>query len=134
MTPRLRLQSITITPIQNDPNRFHLALTFPPFERNAAHIIAIARHMESRINSIDLPGSIGLVDWCGKRAAGQGLVGRESEFTSLVGNSENHHAALERVFPVSKSQISQRALVSGGHHSNFIGTEGARSNQSVYGH
>ena len=62
MTPRLRLQSITITPIRNDPNRFHSGLTFPPFERNAAHIIAIARHMESRINSIDLPGSIGLVD------------------------------------------------------------------------
>ena len=40
----------------------------------------------------------------------------------------------ERVFSVSKSQISQRALVGADHHFNFIGTEGARSNQSVYGH
>ena len=33
----------------------------------------------------------------------------------------------ERVFPGSKSQLSQRALVGGDHHFNFIGTEGAGS-------
>ena len=40
----------------------------------------------------------------------------------------------ERVFPVSKSQISQRAFVSGGHRFNFIGAESTNSNQSMYGH
>ena len=43
-------------------------------------------------------------------------------------------SSVSGVFPVSKSQISQRAFVSGGHRFNFIGAESTNSDQSMYGH